>query len=119
MNLVIIGDTAKDINIFKGRKTNEESNKDVIMINNGGACYYSAVGASVFGKCGVVTKIGQDFDIDNYRNLGVDITGIKMIKGNTTRFFKHFYLQMDKKERLEQNATQAVKCILKIYQEVI
>lgn len=90
MNLVIIGDTAKDINIFKGRKTNEESNKDVIMINNGGACYYSAVGASVFGKCGVVTKIGQDFDIDNYSSLGVDITGIKRIKGNTTRFFQTF-----------------------------
>ena len=98
MNLVIIGDTAKDINIFKGRKTNEKSNKDVIMMNNGGACYYSAVGASVFGKCGVVTKIGQDFDIDNYRSLGVDITGIKMIKGNTTRFFQTF-LSADGQER--------------------
>lgn len=110
MNLVIIGDTAKDINIFKGRKTNEESNKDVIMINNGGACYYSAVGASVFDKCGVVTKIGQDFDIDNYRNLGVDITGIKMIKGNTTRFFQTF-LSADGQERAfraERNSSSKV-----------
>lgn len=87
MNLVVIGDTAKDINIFKGRKANENSNKDVVIINNGGACYYSAVGASVFCECGVVTKIGRDFDIKNFTNLGIDTEGISRIKGNTTKFY--------------------------------
>lgn len=98
MNLVIIGDTAKDINIFRGRKTSEEPNKDVMMVNNGGACYYSAVGASVFGKCGVVTKIGQDFDIKNYSALGINTTGIQRVEGNSTRFYQTF-LTADGQER--------------------
>lgn len=90
MNLVVIGDTAKDINVFKGRKTNENSNQDVVMINNGGACFYSAVGASYFGSCGVVTKIGEDFDIRNFSNSGIDIKGLKRIAGNTTKFYQTF-----------------------------
>lgn len=90
MNFIIIGDTAKDINIFK--------NKDQIITNNGGACYYSAVGASMFGTCGVVTKFGNDFDVNNYKKFGIDVSGVCIVKGKTTCFFQKF-LSQDGQER--------------------
>ena len=98
MDVVIIGDTAKDINIFKGRTPKGSYEKDTKVVNNGGACFYSSVGASIFGNCGVVTKIGEDFDINNYRKFGIDVTGVSMVNGKTTRFFQTF-LTRDGQER--------------------
>lgn len=98
MDVVVIGDTAKDINIFKGRTQKGSYEKDTKVVNNGGACFYSSVGASIFCNCGVVTKIGEDFDINNYRTFGIDVTGVSMVKGKTTRFFQTF-LSKDGQER--------------------
>ncbi len=98
MDVVVIGDTAKDINIFKGRTPKGSYEKDTKVVNNGGACFYSSVGASIFGNCGVVTKIGEDFDINNYRKFGIDVTGVSMVNGKTTRFFQTF-LTRDGQER--------------------
>ena len=98
MDVVVIGDTAKDINVFKGRIQNESYEKDTKVVNNGGACFYSSVGASIFCNCGVVTKIGEDFDINNYRKFGIDITGVSTVKGKSTRFFQTF-LTKDGQER--------------------
>lgn len=89
INILIAGDSAKDINQFMCQK-----NKDNIVINNGGACYYASVGASLFNSCGVVSKIGDDFDINSYRKLGVDCAGIKNITGQTTQFH-HVFLSED------------------------
>lgn len=98
MDVVVIGDTAKDINIFKGRTQKGSYEKDTKVVNNGGACFYSSVGASIFCNCGVVTKIGEDFDINNYRKFGIDVTGVSTVKGKTTRFFQTF-LSKDGQER--------------------
>lgn len=98
MDVVVIGDTAKDINIFKGRTPKGSYEKDTKVVNNGGACFYSSVGASIFCNCGVVTKIGEDFEINNYRRFGIDVTGVSMVNGKTTRFFQTF-LTRDGQER--------------------
>lgn len=98
MDIVVIGDTAKDINIFKGRTQKDSYEEDTKVVNNGGACFYSSVGASIFCNCGVVTKIGEDFDINNYRTFGIDVTGVSTVKGKTTRFFQTF-LTKDGQER--------------------
>lgn len=98
MDVVIIGDTAKDINVFKGRRQKESDEKDTKVVNNGGACFYSSVGASIFCNCGVVTKVGEDFDINNYRKFGIDVSGISTVRGKTTKFFQTFLTQ-DGQER--------------------
>lgn len=87
MDVVVIGDTAKDINIFEGRAQNGNYERNTKVINNGGACFYSSVGASISCKCGVVTKVDEDFDINNYKKFGIDIRGVSVVKGKTTRFF--------------------------------
>lgn len=98
MDVVVIGDTAKDINVFKGRTQKESGENDTKVVNNGGACFYSSVGASIFCDCGVVTKVGEDFDINNYSKFGIDVTGISTVRGKTTRFFQTF-LTPDGQER--------------------
>ncbi len=105
MDVVVIGDTAKDINIFKGRTQKGSYEKDTKVVNNGGACFYSSVGASIFGNCGVVTKIGEDFDINNYRKFGIDVTGVSTVEGKTTRFFQTFLMQdgQEREFRAERN----------------
>ena len=40
MDIVVIGDTAKDINVFKGRTQKGSYEKDTKVVNNGGACFY-------------------------------------------------------------------------------
>lgn len=105
MDVVVIGDTAKDINVFRGRTQKGSYGKDTKVVNNGGACFYSSVGASIFCNCGVVTKIGEDFDINNYRKFGIDVTGVSTIKGKTTRFFQTFLTQdgQEREFRAERN----------------
>ena len=105
MDVVVIGDTAKDINVFKGRTQNGNYEEYTKVINNGGACFYSSVGASIFGNCGVVTKIGEDFDINNYRKFGIDVTGVIPVKGKTTKFFQTFLTQdgQEREFRAERN----------------
>ena len=56
-------------------------------------------------NCGVVTKIGEDFDINKYREFGIDVAGVSTVKGKTTRFFQTFLIQdgQEREFRAERN----------------
>ena len=61
-NLIIIGNTAYDTKEYV--IDNAVRERDV-----GGACLYSAIPASIFFNVGIVTKIGNDFDINLLKAL--------------------------------------------------
>ena len=55
----------------------------------GGAAVYSAMAAKVFGKSGIVSRVGMDFPPRNYkiiRDAGISTAGIKRKKGKSTHF---------------------------------
>ncbi len=61
----------------------------------GGAAVYSAMAAKVFGKTGIVSRVGMDFPPKNYKILedtGIITEGIKRKKGKST----HFTISYDK-----------------------
>ena len=93
MNLIIVGDIARDMNIFTRAGGATE-----IVDNNGGACYYAAAGASRYDRVGVVSKVGQDFDLSALDAFGIDRRGVQVVEGNTTRFYQHF-TSIDGQER--------------------
>lgn len=61
VNAVIIGNCAFDVNTFLDR----DGEKEKVVVNNGGACLYSLIPASIFSNVGVVTRIGNDFDVEH------------------------------------------------------
>ena len=93
MNLIIVGDIARDVNIFT-----RASGFNEIVEGNGGACYYAAAGASRYDKVGVVSKVGADFDMSVLDSFGIDHKGVQVVDGATTRFYQHF-TSIDGQER--------------------
>jgi sugar/nucleoside kinase (ribokinase family) len=68
---------------------------DKVKINNkektqlGGAAVYSAMGAKIFSKVGVVSRVGNDFPVEFYsvlRNANIDTMGLKKVRGKSTFF---------------------------------
>jgi sugar/nucleoside kinase (ribokinase family) len=90
--VIIIGNIAFDVNTF------QNSNNKVI-VNNGGACLYSAIPASLFTRVGIVSRVGYDFPIDILDNYNIDLKGLKIIKDSKTTRFHHTYLSLDGKNR--------------------
>lgn len=95
IDVVIVGNIAYDINTFPNR----EKGKTKIVINNGGAGYYSLIPASLYTKVGIVARIGNDFDIKNLKNKNIDLSGLKNIKEYPTTKFHHTYLSSDGQTR--------------------
>lgn len=93
-NVIIVGNSAYDVNTFLNRNNQER----ITVTNNGGACLYSLIPASIFDKVGVVTRIGSDFSEDLINQLNIDKTGLKIIEGDTTKFH-HTYFDVDGQER--------------------
>ena len=93
MDLIIVGDIARDVNIF----TRASGLHDIVE-GNGGACYYAAAGASRYDKVGVVSKVGADFDMSVLDSFGIDHKGVQVVEGPTTRFYQHF-TSIDGQER--------------------
>ena len=91
---VIIGNSAYDVNTF----LNRDNLKEKTVTNKGGACLYSLIPASLYSKIGVVTKVGTDFDLELFKKLNIDTLGLKIIKGNTTKFI-HTYLDLEGQNR--------------------
>ncbi|WP_456475672.1 carbohydrate kinase family protein [Candidatus Pyrohabitans sp.] len=79
MDVVAIGHASVDQVRISGEQKNQL----------GGAAIYSALGAKIFSRAGVVTRVGTDFP-DEFLSLlqkaGVDTTGVKRIKGRSTSF---------------------------------
>lgn len=90
IDAVIIGNSAYDINTF----LNRDGQKTKTVINKGGACLYSLIPASIYKKIGVVTRIGTDFDKELFNKINIDLSGLKVIVGETTKFM-HTYLDED------------------------
>ena len=62
-NVVIVGNIAFDVNTFPKRM----NGKDEIVINNGGAGYYSLIPASIYTKTGIVARVGNDFNMSTLK----------------------------------------------------
>jgi len=108
VNAVIIGNTAFDINTFLNRDNQNEKK----VINQGGACIYSLMPASLFNKIGVVTRIGNDFDKELFNNPNIDTLGLKSINGYTNRFI-HTYISLDGQIRtFEEDVNK--ECLIKV-----
>lgn len=94
VKVVIVGNIAFDINTFLQR----ENGKDKIVINNGGAGYYSLIPASMFTRTGIVAKVGNDFDLSTLKSSNIDLKGLKVVQSPTTKFH-HTYLTEDGQTR--------------------
>lgn len=90
--VVIIGNIAYDINTFPAR-----NNKRVV--NLGGACLYSAIPASIFYKVGIVSRVGNDFNLKYLERFNLDTQGVKIIENEATTRFYHKILSKDGQER--------------------
>jgi sugar/nucleoside kinase (ribokinase family) len=95
INFVVVGNIAYDVNTFPKRKDNQ----DEVVINNGGACLYSAIPGSLFSKVGIVSRIGNDFDMNVLNKYNVDLIGLKLIIDAKTMKFYHTYLSKDGQQR--------------------
>lgn len=95
IDVVVVGNIAYDVNTFLNR--DGEENKTVV--NNGGACWYSLIPASLFANVGVVARVGFDFDVELFNKFNIDIEGLKVINDSKTTKFHHTYLSEDGKNR--------------------
>ncbi len=90
LDLVVIGHISYDENNTPfGTRT----------VPSGGA-YLVALPASIFSKkIGIVSRVGEDYDLENLKKLGIDLSGLKVIsEGKTTRFY-HKYKTSDGSRR--------------------
>lgn len=85
-DLVIIGHISYDENnTMHGIRT----------VPSGGA-YLVGLPASIFSKnIGIVSRIGEDYDLVNLKKLEIDLSGIKVIPGGKTTRFYHKYTTED------------------------
>ena len=95
IKVVIVGNIAFDINTFPCR----DNGKDKIVVNRGGAGYYSLIPASLFTKVGIVARVGNDFNLETLKNNNIDLTGLKIIENSPTTRFHHTYLTNDGQTR--------------------
>ena len=94
-NTVIIGNIAYDIDEFYYGDP-----KPIYKIKkNGGACFYSAIPASLFYRVGIVSKIGSDFDLSIFDNYNIDTTGLTVLENEPTTKFYQKYKDKDPKKR--------------------
>ena len=99
-NTSFIGNIAFDINSFYyGEKEEQLKTKNI-----GGACFYSAIPASLFYKVGMVGKVGGDFDISIFSKYNIDTKGIKIYPDEKTISFHQIYRHKNQKIReIEEN----------------
>lgn len=95
VKVVIVGNIAFDVNTFPNRN----KGKDKVVINKGGAGYYSLIPSSLFTKTGIVARVGNDFDISTLKNDNIDIAGLKVIESFPTTKFHHTYMTDDGQTR--------------------
>ena len=95
VDVVIIGNVCFDEGYFIRKSGKYDKRKSL-----GGAGYFSAVGASLFANTGIVAKVGEDYDLNNFQKfLNIDISGIKKNSGEKTTTFKTVFHSLDGKNR--------------------
>ena len=95
-NTVIIGNIAFDIDSFYYGKEKEQFR----IKKNGGACFYSAIPASLFFRVGIVSKVGSDFNVEIFKEYNIDTTGLKVLNGEKSTYFHQYYKEVDPKKRI-------------------
>lgn len=95
VKVVIVGNIAFDVNTFQNRN----EGKDKIVVNKGGAGYYSLIPSSLFTKTGIVARVGNDFDISTLKSNNIDLTGLKVVESSPTTKFHHTYMTDDGQTR--------------------
>lgn len=95
IKVVIVGNIAFDVNTFTGRN----NGKDKVVVNKGGAGYYSLIPSSLFTRTGIVARVGNDFDMSTLKSTNVDLTGLKKIMTSSTTKFHHTYMSDDGQTR--------------------
>lgn len=95
IKVVIVGNIAFDVNTFPGRN----NGKDKVVVNKGGAGYYSLIPSSLFTRTGIVSRVGNDFDMSTLKSTNVDLTGLKKIMTSPTTKFHHTYMSDDGQTR--------------------
>lgn len=95
IKVVIVGNIAFDVNTFPGR----DNGRDKVVVNKGGAGYYSLIPSSLFTRTGIVARVGNDFDMSTLKSTNVDLTGLKRIMTSPTTKFHHSYISDDGQTR--------------------
>ena len=95
IKVVIVGNIAFDVNTFPGR----DNGRDKVVVNKGGAGYYSLIPSSLFTRTGIVARVGNDFDMSAFKSTNVDLTGLKRIMTSPTTKFHHSYISDDGQTR--------------------
>jgi len=93
-NLIIIGDSAYDSNKFF-----YENGETEIKTNLGGSCVYASIPASMFYKVGLVSNVGEDFEIDELKRFDIDLRGVHIHEGEATSRFYNVLKTKDRQER--------------------
>lgn len=76
--LVLVGHTSFDHNI------NQKGSERITL---GGAAFMGSVGGSLISPdLGMVTRVGEDYDMQVLLKLGIDLSGARQVFGKTTRF---------------------------------
>lgn len=61
--------------------------------------FISAIPASIFYPVGIVSKVGEDFDMKYLKNFNIDTEGVKKVSNQKTTRFYHRILSKDGQER--------------------
>lgn len=95
VDLVIIGNLSIDTTYFY------QNDEVVQTCNIGGAVLYSSLPASLFNKVGIVSKVGDNYDMSIFKKYSnIDLEGLQVIEGEkSTEFITHYYDQHNQKNR--------------------
>lgn len=99
--LIIVGDSAYDTNLF-----NLDNEQSYCKTNLGGSSIYASIPASSIYRVGLVSNVGEDFEIEKLSKYNIDLSGVTIHKGEkTSRFYNILNTkdQQDRKTRAEYN----------------
>ena len=95
VDLVIVGNLSIDKTYFH-KKDGIAKTDDV-----GGAALYSSMPASLYTRVGIVSKVGDNFNLEVFNKYpNIDTRGLQIIKGEpSTEFITHYYDETNHKKR--------------------
>ena len=72
--LIIVGDSAYDTNLF-----NLDNEKSYCKTNLGGSSIYASIPASSIYRVGLVSNVGEDFEIEKLSKYNIDLSGVTIV----------------------------------------
>lgn len=95
VDLVIVGNLSIDKTYFH-KKDGIAKTDDV-----GGAALYSSMPASLYTRVGIVSKVGENYNLEIFNKYpNIDLKGLQIIDGErSTEFITHYYDEKNHKKR--------------------